>query len=99
MQYEDFGHNKSDGHFWQQMDFLIPELLRVLKPGRIAAIHVRDRILYGHQTPSGVMEVSPFRMSVLRLFASTAGSMKGGARLPRMWCARTTRPIDSPTRR
>jgi DNA modification methylase len=60
VQYEDFGHNKSDGHFWQQMDFLIPELLRVLKPGRIAAIHVKDRILYGHQTPSGVMEVSPF---------------------------------------
>jgi DNA modification methylase len=60
VQYEDFGHNKTDGHFWVQMDFLIPELYRVLKPGRVAAIHVKDRILYGHQTPSGVMEVSPF---------------------------------------
>jgi len=57
---EDFGHNPSDGDFWKQMDFLIPELLRVLKPGRIAAIHVKDRILYGHQTESGFMEVSPF---------------------------------------
>ncbi len=60
---EDFGHNPSDDDFWKQMDYLIPELLRVLKPGRIAAIHVKDRILYGHQTKSGFMEVSRFRMS------------------------------------
>jgi len=59
-QYEDFGHNPTDGNFWEQMDFLIPQLLRILKPGRVAAIHVKDRILYGHQTPSGFMEVSPF---------------------------------------
>jgi DNA modification methylase/superfamily II DNA or RNA helicase len=57
---EDFGHNPSDAEFWKQMDFLIPELLRILKPGRVAAIHVKDRILYGHQTRSGFMEVSPF---------------------------------------
>jgi len=57
---EDFGHNPTDGDFWTQMDYLIPELLRVLKPGRLAAIHVKDRILYGHQTPSGFMEVAPF---------------------------------------
>ena len=59
-QYEDFGHNPSDDDFWKQMDFLVPELLRILKPGRVAAIHVKDRILYGHQTHSGFMEVSPF---------------------------------------
>jgi DNA modification methylase len=58
--YEDFGHNPSDEAFWKQMDFLIPELLRVTKPGRVAAIHVKDRILYGHQTKSGIMEVAPF---------------------------------------
>lgn len=57
---EDFGHNDGDGKFWEQMDFLIPELLRTLKPGRVAAIHVKDRVLYGHQTPSGIMEISPF---------------------------------------
>jgi len=59
-QVEDFGHNPSDADFWGQMEFLIPQLLRILKPGRIAAIHVKDRILYGHQTPSGFMEVAPF---------------------------------------
>ena len=58
--YEDFGHNPSDEQFFVQMDFLIPELLRVLQPGRIAAIHVKDRILYGHQTKSGFMKVDAF---------------------------------------
>ena len=60
IQYEDFGHNPSDDHFWKQMDFLIPEMLRALKPGRVAAIHVKDRQLYGHQTASGIMETAPF---------------------------------------
>lgn len=47
--YNDFGHSDDSAHFWTQMDFLIPELLRVLKPGRIAAIHVKDRV-----TPGGI---------------------------------------------
>jgi len=58
--YEDFGHNDGNDGFFAQMDFLIPELLRVLKPGRVAAIHVKDRILYSHQTKSGLMEVDEF---------------------------------------
>jgi SAM-dependent methyltransferase len=47
--YNDFGHTDDNPHFWRQMDFLIPSLLRVLRPGRIAAVHVKDRI-----TPGGV---------------------------------------------
>jgi DNA modification methylase len=66
--YEDFGHNPSDEHFFVQMDFLIPELLRVLKPGRVAAIHVKDRILYGYQTPHGFMETSPFSDETVMAF-------------------------------
>lgn len=58
--YNDYGHNPTDNDFWKQMDFLTPNLYKVLKPGRIAAIHVKDRILYGHQTPHGFMEVAPF---------------------------------------
>jgi DNA modification methylase len=57
---EDFGHNPNDGDFWKQMDFLIPELLRILKPGRVAAIHVKDRVIYRYQTESEFMEISPF---------------------------------------
>jgi len=58
--YNDFGHTDDNDHFWAQMDFLAPELLRVLKPGRIAAIHVKDRILFGNVTGAGAPTVSPF---------------------------------------
>jgi len=58
--YADFGHTDDNGHFWQQMDFLIPQLLRVLKPGRIAAIHVKDRIVPGGMTGLGFQTVYPF---------------------------------------
>lgn len=64
----DFGHNQQDADFWQQMDFLIPELLRVLKPGRMACIHVKDRLLYGHQTAHGMMEVDYFTHDCARAF-------------------------------
>jgi DNA modification methylase len=66
--YEDFGHNDGNEGFFAQMDFLIPELLRVLKPGRVAAIHVKDRILYSHQTKSGLMEVDPFSDLTVQAF-------------------------------
>lgn len=51
--YNDFGHTKDNDHFWQQMDFLTPNLHRVLQPGRIAAIHIKDRILFGNVTGFG----------------------------------------------
>jgi DNA modification methylase len=51
--YNDFGHNMSNEEFFKQMDFLVPELLRTLKPGRIAAIHTKNRIHYGSVTGLG----------------------------------------------
>ena len=58
--YNDFGHNKNTEKFFEQMDFLTPELLRVLKPGRVAAIHVKDRVLFGNATGTGMPTVEPF---------------------------------------
>lgn len=60
--YNDFGHTENNDHFWQQMDFLTPELLRVLKPGRMYCCHVKDRILFGNVTGAGAPTVSPFHM-------------------------------------
>jgi len=60
--YNDFGHTAGDGHFFEQMDFLTPQLLRVLKPGRVAAIHTKDRILFGNATGLGMPTVNPFHM-------------------------------------
>lgn len=63
--YNDFGHTDSDDHFFGQMDFLTPELLRILKPGRIYACHVKDRIMFGNVTGKGVPTVNPFHAKTL----------------------------------
>jgi len=63
--YNDFGHTEDNDHFWQQMDFLTPQLLRILKPGRIYACHVKDRILFGNVTGAGIPTVSPFHAEAL----------------------------------
>lgn len=55
--YNDYGHVPSNKEFWQQMDFLTPNLYKVLKPGRIIATHIKDRIRYGHQTDHGFMAI------------------------------------------
>lgn len=58
--YNDFGHTRNNSEFWEQMDYLTPELLRILIPGRIAAIHVKDRILFSSMTEFSFPTVSPF---------------------------------------
>ncbi|MFS0489928.1 DNA methyltransferase [Leadbetterella byssophila] len=58
--YNDFGHNYGNEGFFQQMDYLTPHLLRTLKPGRIAAIHVKDRIRYSHQTGQCFTKIEDF---------------------------------------
>jgi hypothetical protein len=63
--YNDFGHTDNNDHFWAQMDFLTPELFRVLRPGRIYACHVKDRILFGNVTGAGIPTVSPFHAEAL----------------------------------
>jgi hypothetical protein len=64
--YNDFGHTESNSHFFKQMDFLTPQLLRVLQPGRIAAIHVKDRIIPGGITGLGFQTVYPFHADCIR---------------------------------
>ena len=58
--YNDFGHNQNTERFFTQMDYLTPELLRVLRPGRVAAIHVKDRVLFGNATGTGMPTIEPF---------------------------------------
>jgi DNA modification methylase len=58
--YADLGHTNDNEHFFAHMDFLTPELLRVLMPGRIAAIHVKDRIVPSGLTGLGFQTVYPF---------------------------------------
>lgn len=58
--YNDFGHNPDHESFFRQMDYLTPELLRTLKPGRVLAVHVKDRIRFGNVTGYGMPSVEPF---------------------------------------
>jgi DNA methylase len=63
--YNDFGHTEDNAHFWAQMDYLTPQLLRVLVPGRLAVIHVKDRIVPGGMTGLGFQTVQPFHAEAI----------------------------------
>jgi hypothetical protein len=43
----DFGNCDGQGAFFAQMDYLLPHLLRVTIPGRMAIVHAKDRLVYG----------------------------------------------------
>jgi len=58
--YNDFGHTDDNDHFWSQMDYLTPELYRILKPGRIIAIHVKDRVMFQAVTGLGAPTMDYF---------------------------------------
>ena len=58
--YNDFGHNEDTRRFFEQMDYLTPNLLRVLKPGRVFCCHVKDRVLFGNATGMGMPTMEPF---------------------------------------
>ena len=62
---EDFGHTEDTVSFWKQMDFLTPELLRVLHPGRDMAIHIKDRVVPGGLTGLGFQTVQPFHCEAI----------------------------------
>ena len=58
--YNDFGFNSDNDEFFKQMDYLTSELLRILRPGRLACIHVKDRVLFGNATGDGMPTIDPF---------------------------------------
>jgi hypothetical protein len=49
--YNDFGHTDDNDHFW--------------RPGRLACIHVKDRVLFGNVTGEGVPTISPFHAEAI----------------------------------
>ncbi len=58
--YSDLGHTDDDAHFFEHLAFLTPQLFRVLRPGRVAAVHVKDRIVPGGMNGFGFQTVNPF---------------------------------------
>lgn len=68
--FNDFGHSEDNDRFWRQMDYLTPDLLRVLQPGRVAAIHVKDRVTPGGLTGLGFQTVQPFHCEAIAHYTS-----------------------------
>lgn len=66
--FNDFGHCDDNPHFFRQFDFFTPELFRILKPGRVAAIHVKDRVTPGGMTGLGFQTVYPFHCDTIAHF-------------------------------
>jgi hypothetical protein len=58
--YSDFGHNQTNEQFFKQLDYLTPNLYRILKPGRICALHVKDRIIFGNFSGCGFPTIYRF---------------------------------------
>lgn len=63
--YNDFGHTDDTAHFWRQMDYLSPNLLKVLRPGRVFVCHVKDRVTPGGLTGLGFQTVQPFHADAI----------------------------------
>ncbi|KAA5532686.1 DNA methylase N-4 [Taibaiella lutea] len=64
--YADFGHSESNAEFFRQMDYLTPDTFRVLKPGRIYALHVKDRIIPAGITGLGFQTTYPFHIDCIQ---------------------------------
>lgn len=59
-QLADMGSTKSNEHFFEQFEYLIPELYRVLIPGRLHVVHCKDRIIYGSKSKHNVVHIDRF---------------------------------------
>jgi hypothetical protein len=64
--YNDFGHNLTNEKFFEQMDYLVPHLHRTLMPGRVYAVHAKDRIVFGNFSGLGMPSLYPFSDDVIR---------------------------------
>lgn len=63
---EDMGNCASDEEFFAHFEFLVPELLRVLKPGRLVSMHCMD--LPSTKERDGVIALRDFPGEIIRLF-------------------------------
>lgn len=62
----DLGNVKDDAEFWEQFGYVSRELLRVMKPGRIVAVHVAN--LPAYENRDGASGRKDFRGDTIRHF-------------------------------
>lgn len=56
----DMGNVATDAEFIEQYRFLVREKFRVLRPGRLTAIHVKDLVYYQNSSEDGSSGLRPF---------------------------------------
>lgn len=62
----DMGNCRNDAEFFERMAHLTPHLLRVLKPGRLCALHCKNRPTF--ESKEGVAGLVDFRGDLIRHF-------------------------------
>ncbi len=62
----DLGNSKSDEEFWNHFGYIIPELLRIIKPGRITAVHCAQ--IPAMLVRDGYIGLKDFRGAVIENF-------------------------------
>lgn len=60
----DLGNSRSDAVFFEHYSYIVEELLRVTKPGRIAAVHVAQ--IPSQKAKDGVIGLKDFRGDIIR---------------------------------
>lgn len=63
----DMGNVDSDEEFIEQYRYLVREKMRVLRPGRLTAIHVKDLVYYQNASDDGSAGLRPFSDACTRL--------------------------------
>jgi DNA modification methylase len=63
---QDMGNCASVDEFFEHMDFLAPELLRVTQPGRLACVHCSELPVHKHR--AGVMGIYDFPGDLVKCF-------------------------------
>jgi len=66
--YRDMGNCRNDEEFFKQFNYLIPELKRILKTGRIIAVHCKQLVNYAGT--SGMAGLRDFRGDLIRAFTA-----------------------------
>lgn len=65
----DLGNSKSDAEFFEHFDFLVKDLFRILKPGRIMAVHCMN--LPTSKERDGYIGIKDFRGELIHEFQKT----------------------------
>jgi DNA modification methylase len=63
----DMGNSKDDAEFFEKYRYLIREKLRVTKPGRLSAIHVKDLVYYSNASDRGDRGLRDFSGECIRM--------------------------------